>query len=232
MSKELPKEEFLKVIDNTPLISIDLIVKNSKNEYLLGIRKNKPAQNHWFVPGGRIMKDESKHYYDFMDAALNRIIQSELDYSYYDLLKNNQITFRGVFVHNYDDNCQNVAGVTTQYIVLAYDLLLDINIKNLPNSQHGKYRWFSFNELISDELFDRAIVHDFSKDYFIKKTPYGNFSIPKDKDETFNAGLYQALMAHYLHYDGQMWQRSQLLIAVEGAILTLATFKFVEFLYH
>jgi colanic acid biosynthesis protein WcaH len=46
---------FKTVIASTPLISIDLVVKNTKGEYLLGYRNNRPAQGFWFVPGGRIL---------------------------------------------------------------------------------------------------------------------------------------------------------------------------------
>lgn len=50
---------FETVVASTPLISIDLLVKNKKGEYLLGLRNNRPAQGYWFVPGGRIQK--TKH---------------------------------------------------------------------------------------------------------------------------------------------------------------------------
>ena len=52
----LEKELFSSIIENTPLISIDLVVKNHENKILLGKRINKPAYNSWFVPGGRIYK--------------------------------------------------------------------------------------------------------------------------------------------------------------------------------
>ena len=65
----LSKENFQTVIASTPLISIDLIIKNSQGEYLLGYRNNKPAQDYWFVPGGRILKDESK------SDAYTRLVQ-------------------------------------------------------------------------------------------------------------------------------------------------------------
>ena len=55
----LDKDTFSTVIENAPLISIDLVVKNSEDKILLGQRVNKPAKNSWFVPGGRIYKDES-----------------------------------------------------------------------------------------------------------------------------------------------------------------------------
>ena len=56
---ELGDKEFREIIKNAPLVSIDLIVKNREGKILLGLRINKPAQNTWFVPGGRIRKDET-----------------------------------------------------------------------------------------------------------------------------------------------------------------------------
>ncbi len=46
----LSNELFRSVVDSTPLISIDLVVQNSKGECLLGQRLNRPAQDNWFVP--------------------------------------------------------------------------------------------------------------------------------------------------------------------------------------
>ncbi|HBR3966092.1 TPA: NUDIX domain-containing protein, partial [Klebsiella pneumoniae] len=55
----LTDEEFINIIKLTPLISIDFIVKNKRNEILLGKRVNSPARGYYFVPGGRILKDET-----------------------------------------------------------------------------------------------------------------------------------------------------------------------------
>ena len=60
-------ELVLKIIDATPLISIDLIILNSNDEILLGKRNNRPAKGYWFVPGGRIRKNET------LKQALSRI---------------------------------------------------------------------------------------------------------------------------------------------------------------
>ncbi|WP_313449769.1 NUDIX domain-containing protein, partial [Pseudescherichia sp.] len=54
----LSQEDFATVVRSTPLISIDLIVENARGEFLLGKRTNRPAQGFWFVPGGRVQKDE------------------------------------------------------------------------------------------------------------------------------------------------------------------------------
>jgi colanic acid biosynthesis protein WcaH len=51
-------ETFKTVVENTPLISIDFIVRNKEDKILLGKRLNKPAQDFLFTLGGRVYKDE------------------------------------------------------------------------------------------------------------------------------------------------------------------------------
>lgn len=41
-----------------PLVSIDLMIKNAQDQMLWGRRNNRPAQVYWFVPSGRICKNE------------------------------------------------------------------------------------------------------------------------------------------------------------------------------
>lgn len=55
----LAQHEFLEIVRLTPLVSIDLIVLDQAGDVLLGRRVNRPAQGMWFVPGGRIRKDET-----------------------------------------------------------------------------------------------------------------------------------------------------------------------------
>ena len=47
----LRQEDFATVVRSTPLVSLDFIVENSRGEFLLGKRTNRPAQGYWFVPG-------------------------------------------------------------------------------------------------------------------------------------------------------------------------------------
>lgn len=147
----LEKETFKTVIASTPLVSIDLLVKNTQGEYLLGYRTNQPAKNFWFVPGGRILKDES------MDDAFIRLCKDELGVQ----LTRNEAKFLGPFEHFYNDY---VFGdeVTTHYVVLGYELVIDIELSSLPNEQHNEYMWFSKNELLK-----RDDVHTHSKWYVI-----------------------------------------------------------------
>ena len=67
----LDKNTFSTVIASTPLVPIDLVVKNHQSQVLLGQRLNRPAQGFWFVPGGRILKNE------FLDAEVRfRVVLS------------------------------------------------------------------------------------------------------------------------------------------------------------
>ena len=145
----LNKETFQTVIASTPLISIDLVVKNSQGQYLLGYRTNQPAKNFWFVPGGRILKDES------MDDAFRRLCKNELDI----IMTRDAAKFLGPFEHFYQDY---VFGddVTTHYVVMGYELTVDIDIATLPNEQHNQYKWLTKNELLA-----REDVHLHSKWY-------------------------------------------------------------------
>ena len=90
----LDKDTFSTVIENAPLISIDLVVKNSEDKILLGQRVNKPAKNSWFVPGGRIYKDEK------IEDAFQRITKDEIGKIY----KIDNAKFKGVYQHFYNDN--------------------------------------------------------------------------------------------------------------------------------
>jgi colanic acid biosynthesis protein WcaH len=147
----LDKQTFSTVIASTPLVSIDLVVTNSNGEALLGKRLNRPAQDSWFVPGGRILKDES------MANAFKRLTMEELG-EYFSI---EQATLLGPFDHFYQDN---VFGdeFTTHYVAIAYQLNIGDDLKNLPlNVQHGSYQWYKIDGLLQNEQ-----VHKHTKWYF------------------------------------------------------------------
>ncbi|MDP2000518.1 MAG: hypothetical protein Q8K22_13130 [Rhodoferax sp.] len=53
-------DTFLDVVNHTPLVAVDLVLVRGGHEVLLGLRNNRPAQGFWFVPGGRILKNERR----------------------------------------------------------------------------------------------------------------------------------------------------------------------------
>ncbi|MFC4656781.1 GDP-mannose mannosyl hydrolase [Rheinheimera marina] len=146
----LEKELFQQVVAATPLVSVDLIVRNSSGLVLLGKRLNRPAQGYWFVPGGRICKGEA------LADAFKRLtlaeLGQELDYT--------QARLIGAFDHFYDDS---VFGSTpsTHYVALGHEVLLE-QVADLPLEQHNAYQWMSVEELLS-----RPDVHRHTKLYFL-----------------------------------------------------------------
>jgi colanic acid biosynthesis protein WcaH len=131
MQQTLTPEEFLAVVDKTPLVSMDLVVRDQQRRVLLGIRVNEPARGFWFVPGGRIMKGET------LDEA---------------------------FTHQYDTNFAGIPEIGTHYVVLAYELELELalDFDQIPQLEHSNYRWWTSSEATSSED-----VHPNNLPYFL-----------------------------------------------------------------
>lgn len=150
MIKRLDYSTFQTVVACAPLISIDLIVENSQGEALLGQRLNKPAQGCWFVPGGRILKDET------IEQAFLRLTKEELGCE----ISFSKASFIAPFEHFYNDNFSG-ENFSTHYIVLAFRIKLDIQVESLPKDQHQSYQWFS-----SKSILTSPDVHLHTKWYF------------------------------------------------------------------
>lgn len=147
----LSKQQFSNVIEYTPLVSIDLIIEDENSQILLGERLNRPAQGFWFVPGGRILKDEK------LEEAFLRLTREELGKEF----KLSQASLLGPFTHLYEDN---VFGneFTTHYVAIAYKLKVIQSELNLPmDVQHSGYRWYEKSELLTSDK-----VHLHTKWYF------------------------------------------------------------------
>ncbi|MET0064973.1 MAG: GDP-mannose mannosyl hydrolase [Candidatus Thiodiazotropha sp.] len=147
----LDRTEFLNVIQATPLVSIDLIVRNPRKEVLLGERNNAPAMGYWFVPGGRILKSES------LEQAFARIALAELG----EPLKIESARLIGVFEHHYPDNVANDA-FGTHYVAIGMQLQVERELNDMPCQQHAQYQWMAVDTLLEDSR-----VHQNTKDYFL-----------------------------------------------------------------
>ncbi len=142
---------FKEVIRNAPLVAIDLIVRNRQDEFLLGQRRNAPARGMWFVPGGRIYKNES------FEQALNRVIRDELGLEH----RPDGASFLGIFDHIYEENVFGDSSFGTHYVVLAHALDLDLSLPQLPVVQHCEYQWWSREAILASNE-----VHKNTKAYF------------------------------------------------------------------
>jgi colanic acid biosynthesis protein WcaH len=144
-------DSFIDIIAFTLLVSIDLIVQNPKQEILLGKRVNKPAQGFWFVPGGRIYKNET------IRNAIKRISQTEIGVD----LSDHDPGLPGATEHMYNDNFLNQPDVSTHYVVLVFVIELENEIMYSPDDQHSGMKWWTVEELLSDNT-----VHPNIWEYF------------------------------------------------------------------
>ncbi|MCW8108054.1 GDP-mannose mannosyl hydrolase [Alteromonas ponticola] len=146
----LDTDTFSTVLKSTPLISIDLLVQNQQNQFLLGKRSNQPAKNYWFVPGGRIYKNES------IGKSFDRIAKEEFGTCF--SIENAKLL--GLFEHFYANSVLSES-ISTHYVVIAYKLEVD-QLVDPPDVQHTAYKWFSKNELLRCND-----VHHYTKAYIV-----------------------------------------------------------------
>jgi colanic acid biosynthesis protein WcaH len=147
----LARSDFRQAVEMLPLVSIDLLLRDAAGHYLTGLRANPPAQGAWFVPGGRIRKNEP------LRDALRRIVHEELGLS----VPEQAWKPRGVYEHFYGTNFAGEAGRSTHYVVLAYEAELSLDTANLPLVQHNGYRWLPAEVIAADPG-----VHPYTQAYF------------------------------------------------------------------
>ena len=140
-------------IRNVVLVSIDLIIRNKKDEVLLVRRKQEPAKGLYFVPGGRIRKNET------IELAFNRILKVETHLR----ARFEDARPIGVFEHRYASNRFEDNQFGTHYIALAYEIIVaEIDSLQL-DEHHSVSKWMT-----GDEVIASGDVHDFAKQYFRK----------------------------------------------------------------
>lgn len=146
----LDPRAFLEVVKSTPLVAIDLVVRDPQGRILLGLRRNAPAQGVWFVPGGRVFKDET------LADAFRRIGRDELGVE----LSMERSAFLGVYEHLYPDNFAGFEGVGTHYVVLAHEVRVSAETAGMPTTQHREFRWIH-----PAELAEAGDVHPYTRAY-------------------------------------------------------------------
>lgn len=150
----LSAENFLSVVNMTQIVSIDLIVKNDNGKILLGKRRNAPAKGFYFVPGGRLFKNET------IKEGSRRIVLWELG------LENLKPKPRCVSEHIYSDNFADAKDmdnktISTHYVCFAFDLDIDTYDDETFKQQHSEAIW-----LTPGEILEREDVHEYIKLYF------------------------------------------------------------------
>ena len=153
---KLPLHQFKRVVRDSVLVSLDLLVVNDRNEVLLGLRKNSPAKGWLFVPGGRVHKGEG------LRDGLHRISTNETGMS----LSKEEGALYGIYDHIYPENAFGEPGVSTHYVVIACLFHLRSLIPCSRDDQHEELRMMSVPELLAHPQ-----VHTYARNYFVADPP-------------------------------------------------------------
>ena len=129
----LQDSDFVSAVGALPLVSIDLVLVNPEGQMLLGLRRNAPARQWWFTPGGRVRKHEP------FATCMERIAASELGLPR-TLLQDARLI--GVWDHFYEDSAFS-SEVSTHYVNIPHLIKLEcsMELESLPNDQHASWRW-------------------------------------------------------------------------------------------
>ena len=67
----IPTEQYKQIIEVLPILCVDVVVTNTRGEYLLIRRANEPRKGQWWVIGGRLLKGET------LEEAVVRKVKEE-----------------------------------------------------------------------------------------------------------------------------------------------------------
>lgn len=143
----LPASQFAAACEALPLVSIDLVLTDEAGRLLLGLRRNAPARDWWFTPGGRIRKNEP------LAEARQRIAAEELGLPEATLRR---ATLMGAWDHFYPDSAFD-PDVSTHYVNLALWLALtaeEVTALTLPKGdgeQHAGWQWMPLAQAEQDK---------------------------------------------------------------------------------
>lgn len=173
----LNHEDYIKVIEKTPLVSIDLIVRDENGLILLGKRINEPARGTLFVPGCRMYKDES------IKDCIERVARTELGCDARDLqfcsrhwrpvsfdqcieqeLQVNEHMYPTNFLEKRKVDGDGTTQITTHYIALGVraEIKRDNFNEYVFAEQHQDWGWFH----PKFEIPRHPHVHQLTKRYF------------------------------------------------------------------
>lgn len=156
----LSESEFYTAGKLSQFVSVDLLIYY-ENRLLLGMRKNNPAKNYYFVPGSKLYKEES------ITEGIQRTSKNELGIT----LNLKNIKKLGLYEHIYDNNFKDdTYGIHYVVIPIQYNLS-DEEYLTLTNSsqfysQHDCILWIE-----PTEISQRDDIHTFVKYYFINDPP-------------------------------------------------------------
>jgi colanic acid biosynthesis protein WcaH len=124
----LSTDEYRRILSVVPIVCVDCIVVNERNQFLLVRRTNEPLKGEYWLPGGRLHKGER------LADAVHRKMREELGVDV------DIVNGAGYFEEYFAETAENADGgvhaISIVYVVRpkSYDFVLD--------SQGSEWAWF------------------------------------------------------------------------------------------
>nr|EGQ39863.1 MAG: ADP-ribose pyrophosphatase [Candidatus Nanosalinarum sp. J07AB56] len=129
--RNISEKDWGLIVEKVPICSVDLIILDSDEEkFVLGYRNSEVAGESWFVPGGRVRKNEG------LREAAKRVSKEEtgLDVDIVEKL--------GSYQHFYDESDVG-AESGKHYIANAFIVSPREGEELEKDEQHRELKWFS-----------------------------------------------------------------------------------------
>lgn len=127
---KIKKNLYIKIMETVPIVCIDAIIVNEKNQYLLVKRNNNPLKNKFWMVGGRLHKNE------LLADGIKRKIKEEAG------IKKSTISYIGFFEEFFSKTEQNING-KFHAISFVYKVTVNSKVKIKIDNQSIEYRWFN-----------------------------------------------------------------------------------------
>src|SRR3989344_8353561 len=128
MSQRIPESLYREILRNMPICCVDIVIK-SENGILLVYRKNEPAKDTWWLPGGRIYKNEKME-----DAVLRKSFEET---GLKVKIKKQIGAYETIFDKNPFDNSFGVHSINICFVVEA------LNHEAKLDNQSSSFKWIN-----------------------------------------------------------------------------------------
>ena len=139
--KIIEESLYKEICSKMPIPCVDIIIQNKKGHFLLVKRTNEPLKSKFWLPGGRILKEES------VNDALSRKCKEELDL----LVDPSEFKFTGFSQANY---VKNAFGSDGGYHTISLVFICLHAFEESSVSLDSQSSEFKFSLRLPDEFLD------------------------------------------------------------------------------
>jgi colanic acid biosynthesis protein WcaH len=135
---EIHEELYNQIVASMPIVCVDLLVRKTSGQILLVKRRNRPAKNQWWFPGGRVLFNEK------LSDAVRRKAKQECGLSLPETLNE-----KGAFELLFSEGGSRYHSVT-----FLFECIVDDAITTSLDFQSSSYIWIDQVSLSNYQLHE------------------------------------------------------------------------------